>query len=63
MSYINRTQVRTRILGSRRAKVAGLSRVSDAYLDRLEAKFLNMVDSHVERHPTKGKTFMAYNIL
>ena len=63
MSYINRKETRNRILGSQRAKVAGLTRVSDAYLNRLEAKFLNMVDRHVEQHPSKGKTFQPYNIL
>ena len=63
MSYINRKSTRIRILGSDRAKVAGLTRVSDAYLDRLESEFVNMVDAHVKRHPSKGKTFQPYNIL
>jgi len=63
MGYINKTLLKKRILGSRRAESAGLTRVSDAYLNKLEARFLNMVDNHVERHPTKGKTFMPYNIL
>ena len=63
MSYINRKLTRTRILGSKRAKVAGLTRVSDAYLNRLEAEFLNMVNRHVEKHASKGKTFQPYNII
>jgi hypothetical protein len=63
MSFINRKSTRDRILGSQRAKVAGLTRVSDAYLNRLEAQFINMVDRHVDQHPSKGKTFQPYNIL
>lgn len=63
MSYINRKSTRDRILGSQRAKVAGLTRVSDAYLNRLESEFINLVDRHVEQHPSKGKTFQPYNIL
>jgi len=63
MSYINRKSTRDRILGSKRAKVAGLTRVSDQYLNRLESEFINMVDRHVEQHPSKGKTFQPYNIL
>ena len=62
-SHINKKAVRTRILASNRAKSAGLTRVSDAYLDRLEAEFLLLVDRHVAAHPSKGKTFMPYNIL
>jgi hypothetical protein len=63
MSYINKKETRTRILGSERAKVAGLTRVSDAYLNRLESEYINMVDAHVKRHPSKGKTFQPYNII
>ena len=63
MSFINRKETRARILGSKRAKVAGLTRVSDQYLNRLESMFINMVDRHVERHPSKGKTFQPYNII
>ena len=63
MSFINRKSTRDRILGSKRAKVAGLTRVSEAYLNRLEAQFINMVDRHVDQHPSKGKTFQPYNIL
>ena len=36
MGYINKTLLKKRILGSRRAESAGLTRVSDAYLNKLE---------------------------
>ena len=56
---INRTEAKRRVLAMCEATrpTCEFSRVSNEYLDNLEARLMGMIEGDIHRHPSIGKTF------
>jgi len=57
-SLLNRTAVKEYVLATaaKQRGAAGFTRVSKAFLDKLEARLVNNIKAELHQQPTKGTT-------
>ena len=56
---VNAKAVRDYALAQKSATARGFSRVSESFIDEIDAALANLIAARVRSHPSVGKTLMA----